>query len=550
MSRYKLLFSIKISHQYYTNGPQRDFDIGPTEQAARLLRRYRCRFRSTPDGGEVYCQVDGNGDPVFDLSQIPNFEHLIFSMKLRNPQFLTYTSFAAARDTAVPIRNRVMYLSPVGVTPATAGGVTAVSLLPGASPAVSDNDGDAGTVPAVTYTGAISDIIDRGLVADTENLIGEDDGAVAAFNPGDAVVVQLAHQVPALESLALNLISPDSDDELTIEGSLSGDPTSFAPLGVLNLTAASSGLAVVAVNIPAGFTEGVRYLRIRNTSPGSVSTSIDVESVTYSFTATPDGSSAYLHHIPTFVELKGTTFRFEQAAASGNRRLQLRTPNGDVAHEASVAVQGGLASFDLELPGLKSGLYQLFMDTDGSGTTYNATTPAQLFIGPEFLQNGFLGAIDIFQTNGDFATAEANDRVLEYHIDFTCTRRVWRYFVVQKTPLPTLPNYAIRDDEIAPGGRYTSLEFADITPSGFKVNGHEARVFITVKSGNATNNAGHPEAVRFFEEAKPGIGLYEDNGFVNRIRDNLRTPDVDSIAPDDMTTGFGNLTFRDAYIFV
>ncbi|MEM7038282.1 MAG: hypothetical protein AAF570_14960 [Bacteroidota bacterium] len=555
MPRLVPLFRIKISHQYYTDSEQRDLMIGPSTHTLTLMKRYRLRFRRTPEGGEVYYQENDAGNPIIPISNIPDLQCFTFWVRVLNPHFVTYTSFDKDKNVVVPIRNRIMYFdSDSGNTFPAVGPPEEVNLLPGTSMLFSDGDGDLGGTSSIY--GEVEAVTDAGDAIDPNNIVGtQDDTVTQLIKDGGYMIVELGNAVPPGATIRVRGYRDSGQGRLRVEGSEDNGAGGYTLLGQGNLPGPTGpgpggGTSTVwhdlTYSVPATLTAGMKFVRLTNfTSPGASPTTpnrnVFIDCVDYNF-PTPFPAVNYTHHIPKMLDLVNPIYHFtDTPGGSGTKKLEILDCNDNVVTSFDLAIDGGKIDAQLDLRPYPRGRVGFQYNNDPSPPTYLG----EVYVEEEFRHEGYLGAIEI-KKNSDFDSIPTNDTPIEYTIDFTSRRRTWRIFVVQKSDVATTPTYALRDDEGNLGTtRYAAMHFRDITGAGATVDGHDARVYITVKASSPTV----PHAIRYFEESKPLIGLYEDGSFANRIRESLRNPPVESISTDDDGHPT-NDTYRDVYIFI
>ena len=83
MAEYKRLFNIAITHDFYTDGISRDFDIVPVPGTRSIMKNNRLLFRNDNTGFRVLYQNDPGTDDPFIAFPTGGFE-LRFAMSLKN----------------------------------------------------------------------------------------------------------------------------------------------------------------------------------------------------------------------------------------------------------------------------------------------------------------------------------------------------------------------------------------------------------------------------------------------------------------------------------
>ncbi|MFA5245377.1 MAG: hypothetical protein WC380_08750 [Pedobacter sp.] len=87
--RYKILFSIEIRHDYYTDSKSNDFEISPSPETVLVLKGQGMLFKVVENKLIVLIRVDENGKALIDFSKSGK---LTFFMKLANPYFSNFTN--------------------------------------------------------------------------------------------------------------------------------------------------------------------------------------------------------------------------------------------------------------------------------------------------------------------------------------------------------------------------------------------------------------------------------------------------------------------------
>lgn len=90
MSVYTELFSINITHEYYTDGVCPDFSLEPTPECREILEGHRIVVKNSIDGIQLVLLAYRN-TPFIDYSDI---EKLSFYMKSNEPAFDIYTDLS------------------------------------------------------------------------------------------------------------------------------------------------------------------------------------------------------------------------------------------------------------------------------------------------------------------------------------------------------------------------------------------------------------------------------------------------------------------------
>lgn len=89
--RYKILFSVEIRHDYYSDSKSDDFEISPSPETALVLKGQGMLFKLVENKLIVLIRVDENGKALIDFSKNGK---LTFFMKLNNASFNNFTNLA------------------------------------------------------------------------------------------------------------------------------------------------------------------------------------------------------------------------------------------------------------------------------------------------------------------------------------------------------------------------------------------------------------------------------------------------------------------------
>ena len=87
--RYKILFSIEVRHDYYTDTRCNDFEISHSAETASVLKGQGMLFKMVGNKLIVLIRVDESDKPLIDFSKSGK---LTFFMKLTNPYFNNFTN--------------------------------------------------------------------------------------------------------------------------------------------------------------------------------------------------------------------------------------------------------------------------------------------------------------------------------------------------------------------------------------------------------------------------------------------------------------------------
>lgn len=87
--RYKILFSVEIKHDYYTDNRSDDFEISPSAETVSVLKGQGMLFKMIGNKLIVLVRVDDSDKPLIDIDRSGK---LTFFMKLANPHFNNFTN--------------------------------------------------------------------------------------------------------------------------------------------------------------------------------------------------------------------------------------------------------------------------------------------------------------------------------------------------------------------------------------------------------------------------------------------------------------------------
>ncbi len=93
---YRPLFSINISHDYYTNKLCPDFTLEPTTNSYRIIRGHRLLLKKHSNGITVIAPADTNNKPFIPLSNTLKFE---FYLQLKNSDLVGFTQTEQQADS-------------------------------------------------------------------------------------------------------------------------------------------------------------------------------------------------------------------------------------------------------------------------------------------------------------------------------------------------------------------------------------------------------------------------------------------------------------------
>lgn len=94
------IFTLRVTHDYYTDGRCPDFIIQPDKQTARIISKHRCLVKSLPDGIRLLTVVDKNQKPL--IAQ-PDEVKFTFHLRLQNPDFVLFTNLSDFNDRLAPV---------------------------------------------------------------------------------------------------------------------------------------------------------------------------------------------------------------------------------------------------------------------------------------------------------------------------------------------------------------------------------------------------------------------------------------------------------------
>lgn len=101
---YKILFTIKILHSYYSDWKSRDLVIIPTEKSLQFLKNYNLLYRQTEDGILVLARViDNNGTLKIPISKTEGFK-LSFHIYIKTKYFINLTNLPLQLAQSAAIR--------------------------------------------------------------------------------------------------------------------------------------------------------------------------------------------------------------------------------------------------------------------------------------------------------------------------------------------------------------------------------------------------------------------------------------------------------------
>ncbi len=95
-------FSIKITHDFYSDGVCPDFTFIPSVSCSILMKRYRMFMREIKNGIEVYYTADSSGNALISMSE----EKFHFYLHLKNPLLYNFTNIPGDKIYA-----NIFYLS-------------------------------------------------------------------------------------------------------------------------------------------------------------------------------------------------------------------------------------------------------------------------------------------------------------------------------------------------------------------------------------------------------------------------------------------------------
>jgi len=94
------IFTLRVTHDYYTDGRCPDFIIQPDKQTARIVGKHRCVVKSLPDGLRLLTVVVENQKPLIAL---PDEIKFTFHLRLQNPDFVFFTNLLDFNDRLAPV---------------------------------------------------------------------------------------------------------------------------------------------------------------------------------------------------------------------------------------------------------------------------------------------------------------------------------------------------------------------------------------------------------------------------------------------------------------
>lgn len=105
---YKILFTIKILHSYYSDWKNKDLVIAPTEESLLVLKNYNLLYRQTGDGILVLARViDTEGTLKIPISKTEGFK-LSFYIYIKTKYFINLTNLPlelAQSESISPAKN-------------------------------------------------------------------------------------------------------------------------------------------------------------------------------------------------------------------------------------------------------------------------------------------------------------------------------------------------------------------------------------------------------------------------------------------------------------
>lgn len=90
---FEKLFEVELSHNYYSDGIQKDFKVEPTLECSRLMQNYRIVSRETQSGLIAFIELSDlpNRTPVIGLNEEARLSFVIYS---KNPLLKNFTNLA------------------------------------------------------------------------------------------------------------------------------------------------------------------------------------------------------------------------------------------------------------------------------------------------------------------------------------------------------------------------------------------------------------------------------------------------------------------------
>lgn len=92
MGAYKTLLTISNQHAYFTGGKLTDWQLVPSPETARQLRRFRMIFKQYLGDYLLSYQADASGDPMLTATEGALFH---FYLYVQDPAFINYTDLPA-----------------------------------------------------------------------------------------------------------------------------------------------------------------------------------------------------------------------------------------------------------------------------------------------------------------------------------------------------------------------------------------------------------------------------------------------------------------------
>lgn len=92
-TKYKILFSVDVQHEYYAGLKCTDFDMEPSPETALLLKRHQLLYKVTGNKLVVLTKVDKVDKPFAPLAVT---EKLVFYQRLNNPLFIEVSNIDRA----------------------------------------------------------------------------------------------------------------------------------------------------------------------------------------------------------------------------------------------------------------------------------------------------------------------------------------------------------------------------------------------------------------------------------------------------------------------
>jgi len=98
--KYRPLFKLAITHDYYINARCADFSLVLSAETETLLKNHRCVVKTQADGLTISMAVDETGLPYIPLSDEARF---FFYLRLNNQDFPYFTELSALSAYDVPL---------------------------------------------------------------------------------------------------------------------------------------------------------------------------------------------------------------------------------------------------------------------------------------------------------------------------------------------------------------------------------------------------------------------------------------------------------------